>query len=32
MFLATLGWIRHGKWTWRAAELVEKAASEIPGT
>lgn len=32
MFLAILGWIRHGKWTWRGAEMVEKPVSDIPGT
>jgi TRAP-type C4-dicarboxylate transport system permease small subunit len=32
IFLAILGWIRHGKWTWRGAELVEKSPVEIPGT
>jgi len=31
MSLAVLGWIRHGKWTWRGAELQERAATEIPG-
>lgn len=31
MFLAMLGWIRHGKWAWRGSELKEKAATEIPG-
>jgi TRAP-type C4-dicarboxylate transport system permease small subunit len=32
MFLAVLGWIRHGKWTWESAELTEKPATEIAGT
>lgn len=32
MFLAILGWIRHGKWTWRGAELTKRPATEIPGT
>jgi TRAP-type C4-dicarboxylate transport system permease small subunit len=32
MVLAVLGWLRHGKWTWRGAELTEKPATEIPGT
>jgi TRAP-type C4-dicarboxylate transport system permease small subunit len=31
MLLAILGWIRHGKWTWRGSELQEKAATGIPG-
>jgi len=31
-FLALLGWLRYGKWTWHGAELSEKAATEIPGT
>jgi len=31
-FLALLGWLRYGKWTWRGAELSEKATTEIPGT
>ena len=32
MFLAILGWIRHGKWTWESAELTERPATEIAGT
>ena len=32
MLLAVLGWLRYGKWTWRAAELSEKPATEIAGT
>lgn len=31
-FLAIVGWLRHGKWTWTAPELHEKSAAEIPGT
>jgi TRAP-type C4-dicarboxylate transport system permease small subunit len=31
-FLALLGWVRFGKWTWSGAELSEKSATEIPGT
>src|SRR5690242_5344092 len=32
MLLAVLGWLRHGKWTWRGAELTAKPPTEIPGT
>jgi TRAP-type C4-dicarboxylate transport system permease small subunit len=30
-FLSILGWLRHGKWTWSGADLVERPAAEIPG-
>ncbi len=32
MFLAVLGWIRHGKWRWKDPELTEIPEYEIPGT
>jgi TRAP-type C4-dicarboxylate transport system permease small subunit len=31
-FLAIVGWLRHGKWTWTSHELSERPATEIPGT
>jgi TRAP-type C4-dicarboxylate transport system permease small subunit len=28
--LATLGWIRHGKWSWSSPELHEKSLTDMP--
>jgi TRAP-type C4-dicarboxylate transport system permease small subunit len=29
-FLALLGWLRHGKWTWNGPELHEKPLTDMP--
>lgn len=30
LFLAIMGWVRYGKWTWNAPDLKEKALVDMP--